>query len=51
VEYFPVGSLPVKSFPVKTLSTIDQNGKISAGKLSTDMVEHFDDEKFVIQDT
>jgi hypothetical protein len=29
VENFPVGSLPVKSFPVKTVSTRDQNGKLS----------------------
>jgi hypothetical protein len=30
--------LPVESFPVKTLSTRDQNGKLSTGKLSTDKV-------------
>jgi hypothetical protein len=34
-----VGSLPVKTFPVKILSKSDQNGKLSTGKLSTDKVD------------
>jgi hypothetical protein len=33
VENFPVGGSTVKSFPVKTLSTRDQNGKISTDKV------------------
>jgi hypothetical protein len=33
VENFLVGSLPVESFPVKTLSTRDQNGKLSTDKV------------------
>jgi hypothetical protein len=33
MKIFPVGSSPVESFPVKSLSKGDQNGKLSTDKI------------------
>jgi hypothetical protein len=42
VENFPVESLPVKSFPVKfkTLSTGDQNRKLSTDKVTSESLKY-----------
>jgi hypothetical protein len=48
VKSFPVGSLLVKSFPDKSLSKSDQNGKLSTGKLFADKAVSETEKQIVI---